>query len=80
MEGPILTMEDLLGLREGNVLVFDFPVSRAIELSVNGSHKFTAQVVSTGRKRACLVEMVRPPGQGSTSELPAPGEGGAASA
>ena len=80
MEGPILTMEDLLGLREGNVLVFDFPVSRAIELSVNGSHKFTAQVVSTGRKRACLVEMVRPPGQGSTSELPEPGEGGAASA
>ena len=53
-------MRDLLDLREGNLLTFDFPVARPIELTVNGAHKFTAQVVSTGQKRACLVELVRP--------------------
>ena len=68
MEGPTLTVEDLLGLREGHVLVFDYPVTRAIELTVNGAHKFTAQVVSTGKKRACQVELVRPSlAQGRTS-------------
>src|SRR5207302_10838712 len=36
MEGPTLTVEDLLGLKEGNLLVFDFPVTRPINLSVNG--------------------------------------------
>jgi flagellar motor switch protein FliM len=53
-------VRDLLELREGNLLIFDFPVDRPIELTVNGSHKFTGQVVSAGKKRACLVELVRP--------------------
>ncbi len=60
MEGPTLTVRDLLELREGNLLTFDFPVGKPIELTVNGVHKFTGQVVSTGKKRACLVEQVRP--------------------
>ena len=60
MDGPTLCVRDLLDLREGNLLTFDFPVSRPIELTVNGAHKFAAQVVSTGQKRACVVELVRP--------------------
>src|ERR1022692_467948 len=60
MEGPTLAVRDLLQLRVGNLLTFDFPVDRPIELTVNGAHKFTGQVVSTGKKRACLVELVRP--------------------
>jgi flagellar motor switch protein FliM len=60
MEGPTLTVRELLGLREGHLLSFDFPVERPIELTVNGTHKFTGQVVSTGKKRACLVDLVRP--------------------
>ena len=60
MEGPTLAVRDLLELREGHLLTFDFPVDRPIELTVNGAHKFTGQVVSTGKKRACLVELVRP--------------------
>jgi flagellar motor switch protein FliM len=76
MEGPTLRVEDLLGLKEGNLLVFDFPVTRPIDLSVNGSHRFTAQVVSTGKKRACQLATVRPPAaQGRTSADPA-GAGG----
>ncbi len=52
---PHAAVRDLLALREGNLLTFDFPVDRPIELTVNGAHKFTGQVVSTGKKRACLI-------------------------
>ena len=77
MEGPTLTVEDLLGLREGHVLVFDLPVTRPVELTVNGARKFTAHVVTTGKKRACQVEGIRPlAGQGSTSDEPRSGSGG----
>jgi flagellar motor switch protein FliM len=60
LEGPTLSIADLLGLSEGHLLTFDYPVERPVELLVNGVHKYTAQMVSTGRKRACLVEKVRP--------------------
>jgi hypothetical protein len=40
-----------------------------VELLANGAHKFTAQLVSAGNKRACQVEKIRPvPGQGRISE------------
>ena len=69
MDGPTLSVGDLLSLREGNLLTFDFPVDRPIELVVNGARKFTGQVVSTGRKRACQIGAVRPlPYQGKMSE------------
>ena len=75
-----MTVEDLLGLRAGHVLVFDFPVSRPIELLVNGSHKFTAQVVCSGKKRACQVDLVRPSkAQGRTRDDPESGAGAAPS-
>ena len=76
MEGPTLTVQDLLCLREGHLLVFDYPVDRSIEISVNGAGKFTAQVVSTGKKRACQIDLVRPvPSHGSTNDGPdSPGD------
>jgi flagellar motor switch protein FliM len=65
MEGPTVSVRDLLSLREGYLLVFDYPVERSVEVLANGTHKFTAQLASTGRKRACLLEKIRPaPGQG----------------
>ena len=54
-----MTVEDLLGLSEGRLLVFDYPVERSVELLVNGTRKFTAQVVSTGKRRACMIEQIR---------------------
>jgi flagellar motor switch protein FliM len=69
LEGPTLSMEALLGLSEGHLLTFDYPVERPVELLVNGTRKFIAQMVSTGRKRACLVEKIRP----SLAELQAQG-------
>jgi len=74
LEGPTLTIEDLLELREGHVLVFDLPVNRPVELTINGARKFTAHVVTAGKKRACQVEAARPlPTQGSTSDEPRSG-------
>ncbi|MBZ5620823.1 MAG: flagellar motor switch protein FliM [Acidobacteriia bacterium] len=71
LEGPTITISirDLLGLSEGHLLTFDYPVDRPIELMLNGTPKFTAQVVSTGRKRACQIEHVRHPSdQGRINE------------
>jgi flagellar motor switch protein FliM len=60
MEGPTLTVQDLLSLREGHLIAFDFSVDRPVELLINGARKFTGHVVSTGKKRACQVETRRP--------------------
>jgi flagellar motor switch protein FliM len=69
LEGPTLSVRDLLDLREGHLLTFDYPTDRSIEVRANGVHKFTGQVVSTGRKRACLIEKIRRPlFQGKMSE------------
>ena len=69
MEGPSLTVQDVLSLREGHLLTFDFPIDHPVELLVNGTRKFTGYVVSTGKKRACQVERRRPmPAYGRISD------------
>lgn len=71
LEGPTLTIENLLQLTEGHLLVFDYPVERPVELLVNGTHKYSANLVGTGRKRACQVEAIRPQtSQGKIKEEP----------
>jgi flagellar motor switch protein FliM len=71
LEGPTLTVEELLGRREGHVLVFDLCVTGPVELTVNRARKFTAQVIPQAKIRVCQVEKTRPlPGQGSTSDEP----------
>jgi flagellar motor switch protein FliM len=60
LEGCTLKVQDLLQLEEGHLLTLDHPVERAVELLVNGAHKYSGQVVATGKKRACLIEKVRP--------------------
>ena len=57
--GPTLTVRDLLRLEEGHLLIFDYPVERTIELLVNGAPKYTAQMATTAKKRACLIEQIR---------------------
>lgn len=60
IEGQTLSVRDLLRLSQGHLLTFDHPVERPLELTVNGTAKYNAQVVATGRKRACVIESVRP--------------------
>jgi len=61
LEGPKLTVEDLMELAEGDVLAFDFPVEKPLNLMVNGRLKFRGTVVTTGRKRAFQIEQVYRP-------------------
>ncbi len=69
MEGQTLSVREFLGLAEGHLLTFDFPVERPIDLLVNGTHKYAGQVVSTGRKRAYLIEKIKlAPAQGKIIE------------
>jgi flagellar motor switch protein FliM len=58
LNGPTLRVEDLLGLSEGDVLSFDFPVDRNLELTVNGKLKYRGRVVSSGRKRAFRIDQL----------------------
>jgi flagellar motor switch protein FliM len=60
LEGPTMTINDLLRLQEGHLITFDYPVERPVELLVNGAHKYSVNMVSTGRKRACQIEKIRP--------------------
>ena len=55
LEGLTLTVQEFLGLGDGHLLTFDFPVERPVELLVNGAHKFSARMVGAGNKRACLI-------------------------
>ena len=58
LTGPTLTVQDLLSLEEGQLLTFDHPVGKPVELEVNGGRKFTGHVVTTGKKRAFQVEQI----------------------
>ena len=80
LEGPTLTVEDLLGMEEGHLLVLDYPIGRPLELLVNGTRKFRGQVVRAGTKRACAIEQVQPspPHPVSKEDEPAPGTPGEA--
>ncbi len=60
LEGPTVRLGDLLELSEGQVITFDFPVDRPLELLVNNELKFAGQIISTGKKRACRIQEVRP--------------------
>ena len=56
LEGPTMTVDNLMGLKEDDVLAFDYPVGRLVDLSLNGKLKYRGRVVTTGRKRAFAIE------------------------
>lgn len=56
--GPTLTVEQMLELKAGDVLVFDYPVHRPMVLIVNGTHKYLGRVGTNGRKRVFQIETV----------------------
>jgi flagellar motor switch protein FliM len=55
LNGPTLSVNALLDLREEDVLEFDFPIGRPMEFTVNRKLKYRGEVVTTGRKRAFRV-------------------------
>ena len=80
LEGPRLTVEDLLAMEEGHLLVLDYAVGQSVELLVNGAHKFRGQVVRSGKKRACLIETVKPQASHPASREGEPAGGAAGDA
>jgi flagellar motor switch protein FliM len=56
MGGQRLMLHDLVTLEQGDILPFDFPAGRPVEGLVQGTAKFLGQVVSSGRKKAFLIE------------------------
>ncbi len=61
LQGPRLTVDEMLSLNEGDVLMFDYPIDRKIDCLINRKLKLRGRVVSTDRKRAFLVEEVFKP-------------------
>jgi flagellar motor switch protein FliM len=56
LRGPTLLAKDLLSLEKGDVLPFDYPVHRPLDCLVNGELKLRGKVVTTGNKKAFLIE------------------------
>ncbi len=52
LEGQTVRVEQLLDLKEGDVLAFDHPLAKPFDVSLNGIRKYRAEIVSAGRKRA----------------------------
>jgi len=56
LTGPTMRVEDLMDLKEDDVLTFDFPVGRLMDLTINGKVKFRGSVVGAGQRRAFEIE------------------------
>jgi flagellar motor switch protein FliM len=56
LQGPTLPVSELLDMKAGDVLAFDFPLERPLDLMINGQLKFRGDIVSSGNKRAFLAQ------------------------
>jgi len=61
LAGPTLRVDELMDLKEGDVLAFDYPVGRLMELNVNGLLKYRGRVVAAEGKRGFLIEELHRP-------------------
>jgi flagellar motor switch protein FliM len=55
LTGPTLGVQELLDLTEGDVLCFDFPETRPMDLIVNGHTKYDGEIVAVGAKRGLQI-------------------------
>jgi flagellar motor switch protein FliM len=55
LEGARMRVDTLLELQEGDVVAFDYPVTRPLSVTVNGMLRYRGEVVAAGRKRALQV-------------------------
>ncbi len=56
LQGPTLAVPELLELKEGDILVFDYPSSRPLDLMVNGKLKYGGEVVQVSGRRALQIQ------------------------
>jgi flagellar motor switch protein FliM len=55
LAGPRLLLRDLMNLEEGDVLSFEFPTGRPLDLVLNGEKKYRGKMVNAGRRAAFQV-------------------------
>lgn len=70
LQGPTMTVQELLALEEDEVLAFDYPVERPVDLLLNGTNKFQGDIINTGRKRSFHIRRVLPPEESSLTVVP----------
>jgi flagellar motor switch protein FliM len=56
LQGDSISVENLLNLKEGDVLQFDANLARPLDLLINGHLKYKGEVVAADRKRSFLVQ------------------------
>ncbi len=55
LSGPKLLLRDLMNLEAGDILSFEYPVSRPVDLMLNGEKKYVGEMVNAGRRAAFRV-------------------------
>ena len=55
LAGPQLLLRDLMNLEEGDVLSFEFPTARPLDLMLNGQTKYRGEIVNAGHRAAFRV-------------------------
>ena len=63
LQGPTLTVEDLLAIEEGDLLMFDFSTEKPLNLLVNSRLKFQGQVVAHGKKKSFIIRSLNLPSE-----------------
>ena len=56
LEGPTMSVHDLMDLKEDDILTFDYPIGRQVNLNLNRRLKYRGHIVTAGRKRAFQVD------------------------
>ena len=56
LEGPTMAFEELMRLKAGQVITFDYPIQKPLRATVNGAAAMTGHIVSAMDKRAFQVE------------------------
>ena len=59
LHGPTLGVQAVLDLKEDDILALDYPVTRPIDLTVNGKIKYEGEVVGTGLKRGVQITRLK---------------------
>jgi flagellar motor switch protein FliM len=53
--GPHLLLKDLMNIEEGDILSFEYPTARPLDLLLNGEKKYRGEIVDAGRRAAFRV-------------------------
>ncbi|MGD1090852.1 MAG: flagellar motor switch protein FliM [Bryobacteraceae bacterium] len=56
LQGPTLEFKDLMALKTGQILTFNYPLRDPIHASANGALQISGHIVGKGRKRAFQVQ------------------------